>query len=87
MPTLVNHYLAVRHPADAERLVAELTPMLPADMRLERLDGERGALGIPRWTTFVFSMSDVHHADVVHLTDRLLTSAGVRDAFAAPELG
>ena len=86
MPTLVNHSLAVRHPADADRLVGEVTPILPPDMRLERLDGERGALGIPRWTTFVFSMSDVHYADIVHLTDRLLISAGVRDAFAAPEL-
>jgi hypothetical protein len=53
---------------------------------LDRLDGEPGTLAIPRWTTFVFSMDNVHHRDLVHSIDRLLALANLRNAFAAPEI-
>lgn len=32
----------------------------------------------------MFLMNDVHHHDVVHIIDRLLAHASLRDAFAAP---
>ena len=86
MSTPANHHLAVRHPEDANRLAEQVARVLPADVTFDRLDGEPGALGIARWTTFVFSMNDVHHRDVVHIIDRLLANANLDDAFAAPEL-
>lgn len=86
MPTPANHFLAVRHPADADRLAEQIERALPADIVFDRIDGEPGALGIPRWTTFVFSMNDLHHRDVIHIIDRLLGQSNLRDAFAAPEL-
>ncbi|HEX8157055.1 MAG TPA: hypothetical protein VF526_06670 [Solirubrobacteraceae bacterium] len=86
MPTAANHFLAVRHPPDADRLAEQVVRRLPANVMFDRLDGEPGALGIPRWTTLVFSMNDAHHRDVVHIVDRLLGHTNLGDAFAAPEL-
>jgi hypothetical protein len=81
-----NHFLAVRHPVDADRLSEELRAAMPAEMSLNRLDGELGRLGIPRWTTFIFSVNDVHHADVEHMVENLLSTLGLGEAFVAPEL-
>jgi hypothetical protein len=81
-----NHFLAVRHPVDADRLSQELRAAMPAEMSLDRLDGELGRLGIPRWTTFILSLDDVHHAEVEHTVEKLLSSLGLRNAFVAPEL-
>ena len=77
----VNHAIKLKYAADRPRLDRLIESVRRDDLEAQAIDGPLGALGLPLWTSVVFTAPHGDADAVEHVVSSRLDEAGVTDHF------